>query len=75
MLKLIKKRERNPIVKQTNRLLGKNDMQKKIDENENLCFYDSNISIEDWNPYKEKFDKKKGSIISRKGCYNTDRFK
>lgn len=75
MLKLIKKRERNPIVKQTNRLLGKNDMQKNIDENENLCFYDSNISIEDWNPYKEKFDKKKGSIISRKGCYNTDRFK
>ena len=72
---IVKRQEMNPFVKSTYRLLGEADMQKNIDKNESLCFYDSNISIEDWNPNKETFDKKKGIVISRKGCYKTDRFK
>lgn len=75
---LLKKKEQKriwiPNVKPTNRLLGKEDMKNNIDESLDLCFYDSNISIDHWNPKKKRFDKDKGCEIERKGTYNVDRF-
>lgn len=69
-----RKRKWTPNVKPTNRLLGKEDMNNNIDGSLNLCFYDSNISIDNWNPQKKRFDKDKGCEIERKGTYNVDRF-
>lgn len=69
-----KKRKWIPEVKPTNRLLGKEDLNNNIDGSLNLCFYDSKISIDDWNPKKKRFDKDKGCEIERKGTYNVDRF-
>lgn len=70
------KRKRNwtPEVKPTNRLLGKGDMNNNIDGNLRLCFYDSKIFIDNWNPLKKRFDKDKGCEIERKGTYNVNRF-
>lgn len=69
------KRKWIPNVKPTNRLLGKEDMKNNIDGNLNLCFYDSNIPINNWNLEKKRYDKAKGCVIERKGTYKVDRFK
>lgn len=69
-----KKKGWMPDVKQTNRLLGKEDMTNKIDKSLNLCFYDSKIPVDSWNTKKKRFDKNKGCVIERKGTYKVDRF-
>lgn len=71
--KITKKRDWQPQVKPTNRMLGKEDMKNKIDKGFNLCFYDSKIY--NWNPKKKRFDKSKGCEFESKGSYNIDRFK
>lgn len=71
--KITKKRDWQPQVEQTNRMLGKEDMKNKIDKDLNLCFYDS--KIDNWNPKKKRFDKRKGCEIESNGFYNIDRFK
>ncbi len=71
--KITKKRDWQPQVKPTNRMLGKEDMKNKIDKGFNLCFYDS--KIDNWNPKKKRFDKSKGCEFESKGSYNIDRFK
>ena len=71
--KITKKKDWKPQVKSTNRMLGKEDMKNKIDKDLNLCFYNS--KIDNWNPKKKRFDKRKGCEIESKGFYNIDRFK
>ena len=53
-------------------LLGKEDMNNRIDGNLNLCFYDG--SIIDWKPAKQRFDTKTGEIVKAYNSYKTDRF-
>ena len=69
-----KPREWTPQVSPTKRLLGKTDMKNKIDKDLELCFYDSNITSEEWNPMRKWYDKRKGSEKEKKGTYRTDRF-
>lgn len=71
--KITKKRDWQPQVRPTNRMLGKEDMKNKIDKGFNLCFYDS--KIDNWNPKKKRFDKSKGCEFESKSSYNIDRFK
>lgn len=65
--------KREIITKATYRALGKDAIEKKIDMPYNLCFFDANKD-NDWNPYTDKFNNKKGIINSMKGTYKTDRF-
>lgn len=60
-LERIKKRgSHNNHCLSTRRLLGKKDMEDKIDYPFNLCFYDGNIK--DWNTINERYDKKTKKI-------------
>jgi hypothetical protein len=54
----------------TRRLLGKKDMEDKIDPC-NLCFYDGNI--EDWNTINERYDKKTNLIKRVQKKYDMNR--
>ena len=49
-------------------------MDKKIDKELELCFYDSSITSEKWNPKRKWYDKRKGCEIDKTGTYRTDRF-
>ena len=69
-----KTRKWTPKVLPTKRMLGKTDMDKKIDNELELCFYDSNISSEEWNPMRKWYDKRDGCEKEKKGTYRTDRF-
>jgi hypothetical protein len=69
-----KSREWTPQVLQTKRMLGKTDMNNKIDKDLELCFYDSSISIEEWNAKRKWYDKHEGCEKDKIGTYRTDRF-
>ena len=73
MPKLLHKNKKRDIeLKQTYRSLGKTGTDK---ENDRLCFFDSSIGICDWNPEKDRFVTKNGTIESKKGTYDTSKFK
>lgn len=55
----------------TRRLLGKKDMEDKIDYPFNLCFYDGNIK--DWNTSIERYDKKTNDIKTIHKKYSINR--
>ena len=55
----------------TRRLLGKKDMEDKIDYPFNLCFYDGNI--ENWNTINERYDKKTNLIKRIQKKYDINR--
>ncbi len=55
----------------TRRLLGKKDMEDKIDYPFNLCFYDGNI--EDWTTNYERYDKKTNLIKRIQKKYDINR--
>lgn len=73
LMDIKQERKWSPDVRQTHRLLGKEDMNNNIDGNLNLCFFDKK-TFDNWSQQKKSFDKNKGCEIEKKGTYNVDRF-
>ncbi|MBR4924437.1 MAG: hypothetical protein IKZ61_01665 [Prevotella sp.] len=63
--------KRKIVLVPTYRSLGKTGTDK---ENDSLCFFDGSIGIGDWNPERDRFVTKTGTIEKKKGSYDTSKF-
>ena len=69
------KREWHPVVLPAKRSLGKTAMKENLDEELNLCFYDSSIPEKKWKEQKTiSINKKTGEINIGSSSYNLNRF-
>ena len=71
LTKLEESEKQNINPKPTYRSLGKTGTDM---ENDRLCFYDNSIGIGDWNPERDRFVTKTGTIEKKKGSYDTSKF-
>jgi hypothetical protein len=70
LIKVEASEKQNIELAQTYRSLGKTG----TDINDGLCFYDGSLVRDDWNPIRDRFVTRDGTIKSKKGSYDTSKF-